>query len=613
MMKRLSQLYEKQIETIINDDVYRCPPDFVVTKTSLRRIIAIGSCLMEGWPHVIQNADPGCPCDYFIFNNIGQLPDTPPRPIDNYDFQVVQIPLRSVIPDYLYFQLRYADLEAYQRLYSEARTRLSQFLAAAMQWNSKHGLLTFVLNFLVPQQNPMGRLLPRYDLRNMVYFIEKLNEALDEELRSYSNAYLFDQDQMVATYGRRNFQDDAIWTLNHNATLSDWDFPHDGGRLETIGPASAYYPSGISEYIQLAWLELISMYRTVRQIDSVKLVIIDLDDTLWRGVAAERGQNEGTIPELIEGWPLGFAEALNYLRRRGVLLAIISKNDESRVTNFWNHYLGGRLRLDDFVARKINWRPKAENFEEILQEVNLLPRNVVYIDDNPIERAAIKAAFSDVRVLGPNPLVWRRIVLWSAETQVAAITPESAVRTEMVRAQIARETQRWQLSRDDFLASLEVELTTARIESDAHPHFARTIELINKTNQFNTTGKRWTREEFVAAFASGTEVYTFAVKDRFTSYGVVALAVIRRNTIDQLVMSCRVVGLDVEIAIVAEILRIMNARRVDAAEAILKATELNLLCRDLYRRCGFDEDGERWHRPLPAMLQVPSHIRVTRP
>src|SRR5437660_10773754 len=123
-----------------------------------------------------------------------------------------------------------------------------------------------------------------------------------------------------------------------------------------------------------------------------------------------------------------------------MLLAIMSKNDETLLRPVWQSVFRGRLGLEDFAIRKINWRPKAENFEDILAEANLLPRSVVYIDDNPVERASIKAAFPDVRVFGPNPLVWRRILLWSAETQVPTITAESAARTDMVRAQVERET-----------------------------------------------------------------------------------------------------------------------------------------------------------------------------
>ena len=261
-------------------------------------------------------------------------------------------------------------------------------LRTAQRWNQQHGTLTFVCNFLVPQQNPMGRLLPRYDLRNFVYFIEKLNEALGRELQLYKNAYLFDFDQIVSTYGRRYLQDDAVWTISHGAALADSDFEQDAGRLEPLERVSRYYPLAVHKLVHCACSELLGMYRTIRQTDMVKLVLVDLDDTLWRGVAAEADEASSTARE---GWPLGFAEALMFLKRRGILLGVVSKNDEDRVRAIWQRIYGNLIRLEDFAVAKINWRPKADNIEEILGEVNLLEKSVLFIDDNPVERASIKA------------------------------------------------------------------------------------------------------------------------------------------------------------------------------------------------------------------------------
>ena len=595
----------------IPDQSYRFPQELVVTPTSLRRVMIVGSCLVSVWPEIIKKADPGCPCDFFLFNNATQLPANPPHPIEDYDLQIVQIPLRSLLPDYTYFQLTHADMKSYGALLADAKGRLSQFLAAAMRWNSEHGLLTFVSNYLVPQQNPMGRLLPRYDLRNFVYFIEKLNEALADELSKYNNAYFFDMDQVVSTYGRRYFQDDVLWQLNHGAALSNEDFARDQERLEPVVRPQEFYPVRLHDIAVYLWMELVAMYRTVRQMDLVKLVVMDIDDTLWRGVAAEKSDlSDSVIEDAIRGWPLGLADALGYLKRRGVLLSICSRNDEKRITAIWSRIMGNHLSLEDFASRKINWRTKAENFEEILSEMNLLPRNVLFIDDNPVERESIKAAFPGVRVLGPNPYVWRRILLWSSETQVASITAESAARTDMVQAQIERESQRKQMSRDEFLASLSLELKLFELNGVGHAGFPRALELINKTNQFNTSGKRWSKQECMAAFAEGTRFYAFEVKDRFTVYGIVGVLIVQGTDIVQFVMSCRVAGLDVEIAAMAEILRILHKDRHTAVSATLVETELNLLCRDLYQRCGFSNNGGLWRRPLLPALERPAHVKI---
>ncbi len=595
----------------IPDETYRIPQDLAVTPTPLNRVIVVGSCLASSWPNVFKAAKPGCAGDFFLFNNATQLPKDPPKPAEEYDFQVIQLPLRSVLPDNLHYQSldrEIQDVAAYEKLFEEATQRLRQFLPAALRWNKEHGMLSFVCNFILPQQNPMGRLLPRYDLRNFVYFVERLNQVLAEELTHYNNAYLFDMDQVIATFGRRQFQDDVLVHLNHGAALSNSDFQHDQNRLERVVEANKIYPTRLQAYTQYMWYEMLAMYRTVRQIDMVKLVVVDIDDTLWRGVVAEDSEPSETV---LAGWPLGVIEALRYLKRRGILLAIVSKNDENRIKELWDTLLAKKLKFEDFVTRKINWRPKAENFEQILRETNLLPKNVLFIDDNPVERASIKKAFPGVRVLGPNPYVWRRILLWSAETQVANITTESASRTGMVQAQIERETQRQQLSREDFLASLSLHVTLRQLDGVDHPGFPRALELINKTNQFNTNGKRWTQAECTKAFASGTKFYVFEVEDRFTAYGIVGVVILKDAHIVQFVMSCRVAGMDVEVAVVAEILRVLSKDKATSVDAELVDTELNMLCRDFYERCGFVSTDGHWQRSLSPLLEKPSHVKMT--
>ncbi|MBV9587403.1 MAG: HAD-IIIC family phosphatase [Alphaproteobacteria bacterium] len=507
-----------------------------------------------------------------------------------------------------YFTLSQSDAAAFERLFDEVRGRLSDVLADYMRWNRAHGILTFVCNFLVPQQNPMGRLLPRYDLRNFVYFIEKLNEALGRELQQYKNAYLFDFDQIVSTYGRRYLQDDAVWTISHGAALADTDFDQDTGRLEPLERVSRYYPLAVHRLVHCACAELLAMYRTIRQTNMVKLVLVDLDDTLWRGVAAEADE---ALSMAREGWPLGFAEALMFLKRRGILLGVVSKNDEDRVRAIWQRIYGNLIRLEDFAVTKINWRPKADNIEEILAEVNLLAKSAVFIDDNPVERAAVKAAFPDMRVLGPNPYLWRRILLWAPETQVATVTAESAARTEMVQKQVERETQRKRLSRDEFLASLEVRASVSEIASTSDSRFARALELTNKTNQFNTTGKRWTQQEMAAFFRDGGRCFVLDVADRFTAYGIVGVLLAHGADIVQFVMSCRVVGMDVEIAAVAGVLRALAAHGAAHCSAALVHTSANLLCRDLWERCGFAAAGaEHYERAAEPALAVPGHIAL---
>lgn len=585
---------------------YRVPEDLQVTPLAVHRILLLGSCLMEQWLHDIQSFDPALAADFYLVG--GNLPQAPLRPIDEYDFQVVQLPLRFVLPDASFARLSQSDLQGHEALFDQACGAVDRLLESTMRWNRQHGLLSFVFSFMVPQQNMVGRLMPRYDLRNPVFFVEKLNESLANALGAYPNAYFFDFNEIAGTFGRRFVHEEMISLLNHGGQLSDFDFEHDRNRLEPSFRATELYERKFPEVAIASWHELTALYRTTRQMDLVKLVVIDLDDTLWRGVIGETDVNElGTS----EGWPKAFWETLTLLKRRGVLLAIISKNDEARVEAAWPDILGHHLALEDFAIRRINWRSKAVNMAEVLAAVNVLPGNVVFIDDNPVQREEIREAFPGIRVLGGTPIVWRHILLWAAETQVAGISAESGARTQMVQAQQQREADRRVLSRDEFLASLRIRMRYFDIDDVRHPRFARALELLNKTNQFNTTGARWTLEACAGAFEAATRFRAFEVADRYTDYGLVGLLVIDATAIQQFVMSCRVIGLDAELAAVNLVIEEFRDRGIATIRGALVETDRNLPCRDLYARSGFVLTGAAWQRGTTGdLVQVPHVERV---
>lgn len=594
------------------DKYFLVPHDLAVKKVAPKKIVIIGSCFSESW-NLHSSAVSGCGGDFVLTNNMSLLPDEPPAGFGQYDFQVVQIALRSVMHDNMLSMLREGDLAAHEAAFETAKRRLALQLSQVMRWNQETGILTFVTNFILPQSNPMGRLLPRYELTNPVYFIERLNAALGDMLKEYKNSYLIDIDSVSASVGRRYIQDDTIAPIAHNSAISPNSI--EGGRIEPAFTLREHYESDAAPmfakvrkiFVGALWQEIIAAFRIVRQADPVKLVVVDLDDTLWKGVS---GDQADISPHMVEGWPLGVIEALAFLKRRGVLLAIASKNDESRIRLIWNDILNKKLALEDFATVKINWKPKSENMKEILAELNLLPRNVVFIDDNPVERAAMKAAFPDMRILGRYPYYLRRILLWSPETQVAKVTDESSRRTEMIQAQIQRDTARKELSRDEFLKSLSLSCRMLAINSTSDPRFARSFELLNKTNQFNTTGRRWKVEECEKGFSEGMVFHAFEVQDRFVNYGLVGVVITQGREIVQFVMSCRVVGLDIEITVLRNLIGRMLSWSPEPVRARFVKTDANVLCRDVFRRCDFTEDADMWVWQGAAVPGIPEHVEL---
>jgi FkbH-like protein len=575
------------------------PTDLAVTEALPRRLLVVGSCLAEKWLGHME-----CGADFVMTNNLNVLPDEPPRRPQEYDLQVIQIPLRMIHPEATLWAAGPSDQVACRRAFQQSVRRLECYLEMAAKWNRLYGLPTLVANFLVPQQNAMGLLMPPDDLRNPAYFVSQLNLQLARLARSYRDMHLLDIDGIAASLGRQYIQDDAVTIDSHGAVLA----PHEQDVFEPMASLRRHYELKDQLFYRSVWLRIRAMFRVMNRVDPVKLVIVDLDDTLWRGTAAEGMGRD--MADAVEGWPLGVMEALCYLKKRGIVLAIASRNEEARLRTLWPGLTGGRLSLDDFASLRINWRPKLQNVQEILEEVNVLPRNVVFVDDNPAERAAVRAAFPEIRTLGAHPYYLRRILLWSPETQVATISKESANRTELIRARIERESLRARMTREEFLKELGVQVEIAEVDSADHPAYGRLLELVNKTNQFNTTGRRWSDQECRALLEQGGRLLAVKARDRYSDYGSIACAIVKGCVIEQFVMSCRVIGLDIEQQVLSYIERKVRAQGGRRLLGALRETEFNQPCRDLYRKCGYAAGDEGWVKLLQGtQVKAPAERR----
>ena len=567
--------------------------------------MVIGSCLSSAIPpFVAALGERHCPIDFFNVNHGCHLPEAPPELLTGYDFLLIQIPIRILFPERDWMRLGPDDEVGAQALFAHGCRVLEMSLRNALAWTRQGRLPTFVANFLVPQQNPHGRFAARYSLVNPVYFVEQLNRFLYDLVASHEDTYLLDADRVSAVFGRKLVQDDAVTLFSHGGAYGDFDVNQDRHRLEVVPSMREQYGARPDLLYCALWEEAVAMFRTIRQLDAVKAVIVDLDDTLWRGVVADADEITSVT---VEGWPIGFAEALLYLKKRGVLLAIVSKNDRGRIEELWPRLYADRVQLADFASVHIGWEAKAEGVARVLADLNILPGSAVFVDDNPVERHAVQAAFPDIRVLGANPYHLRRIMLWSPELQVARVTGESRARTEMVQAQVVRETARTQMSHADFLASVAPVVSVFEVFADGGPRFARLLELLNKTNQFNTTGRRWLGAELEAWLRAGGHAYAFEVTDKFTRYGLVGIALVEGDEFVQFVMSCRVLGLGVEVGALAAM---VGAGLAGSVRARLVATAANLPVRDLWTRAGFEAEGDGFVLRDRTRLRCPEHVKV---
>lgn len=344
-----------------------------------------------------------------------------------------------------------------------------------------------------------------------------------------------------------------------------------------------------------------------------KCVIVDLDNTLWPGVLAETGAPFAWEPAIsgvfsFVGLYFGLHEALLCLKKRGIVLACVSKNDESVVRELWKYpesYPRERLlTLDDFVTHRINWNDKVDNIRSIAEELGFAPETFLFIDDNPVERERVRQRLPEVEVWGEDLFALRRALLDDPRLQVARVTEELAKRTELVKAQLDR--QRLQANSVDektYLASLQIKTRIERVAADAK--FDRIEELFRRTTQFNTTGRLFAVQELQwLATSADASVFSLHVSDRFADHGLVGAAVLEGNEITGLVMSCRVLGMGIEHEFVQHV---VNAGSAPQVVAKIVPTSRNIPVRNIYRDNGFvlDDDGVwQWKVPTAAPAEA---------
>jgi FkbH-like protein len=330
-----------------------------------------------------------------------------------------------------------------------------------------------------------------------------------------------------------------------------------------------------------------------------KVLAIDLDNTMWGGIYGEDGVSG---LECGDDFPGNAFKAMQgeflRLKQQGMLLAILSKNNPDAIEVFAKHP-GMLLKEEDIIAHRINWRPKPQNIAELAEELNLGLDSFVFLDDSPHEREAMRAlapqAFTPELPADParRPAFLRSLSL----TWPIRPTDEDARRSSMYMAERkARELKSSAASFEDYLRGLEQKLT---IEEASEASLPRVAQMHIRTNQFNLTTERLDE----AAIREMTEkprehmVVLGQATDKFGDHGVIIAATANidgeRAELRTLLMSCRVIGREIEFAFIGELLKRLAQRGVKEVRASYLPTAKNHIVADLYERCGFDKTGEK--------------------
>jgi FkbH-like protein len=433
----------------------------------------------------------------------------------------------------------------------------------------------------------------------------RTNLALQELADTMPGVHLVDVAATLGAVGSAALVDDGLVGFTHFGSPG-WmlqrppaELAAVHGQFPDLAPLAGALggdPYGREAAMARAHMDAIAI---VLGLDRRKCVIVDLDGVLWPGVLAETGSPFAWSPDISSphsyiGLFFGIHEALLALRRRGVLLACVSKNDAATVRALWEyppHYPAGRLlTLNSFVTTRINWEDKAENIRSIADELGFALDAFVFIDDSPRERERVRQALPDVTVLGEDLFAVRRALLTDPGLQPARLTAESAARGDLVKAQLDR--ARLRNAAGDmaaFVASLEIEWSVTRLAADS-PALERVAELFERTTQFNANGRRF-GVAALRALADG--VFALRMRDRFGDNGLVGAAVVSGNEILNVAISCRVIGLGGERVLLDAV--IAQARGgADALVGRIVETARNLPARHLYRDAGFTARGDGW-------------------
>jgi FkbH-like protein len=381
----------------------------------------------------------------------------------------------------------------------------------------------------------------------------------------------------------------------------------------------AYRQGALSAKDERAWFESKQLYSPFLQVSVAKeishligsirktpkkVLVLDLDNTLWGGVIGDDGL-QGI--EIGDTSPRGeafkaFQAYIRSLPERGILLGVCSKNDFDNAIEPFRSHPEMVLREDNFVSFKANWEPKAKNIVEMADELNLGLDSFIFVDDNPAEIEIVKQFAPEVTtiLLGDDPSQYVRQLKESRLFERSALTSEDAARTRQYKEEADR--KRLQSSCIDMSSYLESLEMRARISSFNAVDAPRIAQLINKSNQFNLTTRRRSESELQDVMADPTYCgFTVRLADRFGDHGLISIVILRVSgsgylEIDTWLMSCRVLKRQVEDLVMNEIARAASGLGCKAVKGVYLPTAKNGMVRNLLPGFGFrliDENQSR--------------------
>jgi FkbH-like protein len=499
--------------------------------------------------------------------------------------------LRSFKPDIVFIHTNWRSVSEFPELMetaadveSRVRREMGRFESIWAKIHADLGAVIIQNNFDLPHLRPLGNL-EASESFGRVNFVQRLNAEFANYARNHSRFLINDILYLSAQVGLNEWFAPSYW-YNFHMALSP-----------TATVTLARNVAGIIK----------SVYGK-----SKKCLVLDLDNTLWGGVIGDDG-----VQNLILGrdHPVGesfldFQRYVKDLQRRGVLLAVCSKNDAENAKEGFSHP-DSILKMEDFSVFRANWDPKPGNIREIATELNIGLDSLVFVDDNPAERALVADQLPEVAVpeVGSDVSRFAGILERERYFELDRLVSDDLNRAAYYTANAQRSnSQAGFQNYGEFLASLEM---IAEIAPFSSVYLERITQLINKTNQFNLTTKRYTGAE-VESFAHDPACITLygRLADKFGDNGLVSVLVGRAHDatveLDLWLMSCRVLNREMELAMFDTLVEQCQARGIRKIVGVYIPSKKNGMVARHYENFGFTrgevtaEGRQLWHYDIPS-------------
>lgn len=487
-------------------------------------------------------------------------------------------------PDIIYIHTTNRNLSAYPHLQDNAtdveQLLTSEYTRFTQVWYSLRDTYQCPIiqnNFEYPYYRIMGNK-DASDIHGKTNYITRLNLKFYEYAQEHTGFYINDINYLSADYGLEKWSNPFYWHM-YKYALS----------MQAI-PSLAFSVSNLIK----------SIFGKNK-----KAFALDLDNTLWGGIIGDDGVNNIAIgPEHSQGQV--YSEFQSYLKEcseLGIILNVVSKNEhENAIAGLSHEY--SLIQPTDCISIKANWNPKNHNLQEIIQEVDLTEESFVFVDDNPAEREIIRQNLPGVSVPElTQPEHYIRTIDRSGYFEVTTLSNEDFQRNTMYQNnKKRREIQNSFVDYNDYLRSLNM---TAVIKPFEEEYLSRIAQLTNKSNQFNLTTKRFTRDE-IESEANDTNKITLYGKlaDKFGDNGVVSVVIGEQidNTLhlNLWLMSCRVLKRNMEFAMMDTVIAHCIQRGITKIVGYYYKTAKNKMVANFYelqefKRISLDEhDNSIW-------------------